>query len=44
MQVQGAVTDIRRLVYELRPPTLDDLGLIGALQQLIGVARATPWS
>ena len=27
-QVQGAVTDIRRLVYELRPPTLDDLGLI----------------
>ena len=31
-QVQGAVTDIRRLVYELRPPTLDDLGLIGALR------------
>jgi signal transduction histidine kinase len=31
-QVQGAVTDIRRLIYELRPPTLDDLGLIGALR------------
>jgi signal transduction histidine kinase len=28
---QTAVTDIRRLVYGLRPPALDDLGLIGAL-------------
>ena len=32
-QVQGAVTDIRRLVYELRPPALDDLGLLGALRE-----------
>ena len=24
---------IRRLVYELRPPTLDELGLVGAIQQ-----------
>lgn len=31
--MQGAVTDIRRLVYELRPPTLDDLGLLGALRE-----------
>jgi signal transduction histidine kinase len=31
--VQGAVTDIRRLVYELRPPALDDLGLLGALHE-----------
>lgn len=31
-QVQGAVADIRRLVYELRPPALDDLGLVGALR------------
>ncbi|MCW5848886.1 MAG: GAF domain-containing sensor histidine kinase [Anaerolineae bacterium] len=30
-QVQGAVGDIRRLVYELRPPALDELGLVGAL-------------
>ena len=28
-----AVADIRRLVYALRPPTLDDLGLVGALHQ-----------
>lgn len=32
-QVQGAVIDIRRLVYELRPPALDDLGLLGALRE-----------
>ncbi len=30
---QDAVGDIRRLVYELRPPTLDELGLIGAIQE-----------
>ena len=30
-QAQSAVTDIRRLVYALRPPALDDLGLIGAI-------------
>jgi signal transduction histidine kinase len=32
-QTQGAIADIRRLVYELRPPALDDLGLTGALAQ-----------
>jgi two-component system, NarL family, sensor kinase len=32
-QTQAAITDIRRLVYELRPPALDDLGLTGALAQ-----------
>jgi signal transduction histidine kinase len=30
-QVQTALTDIRRLVYALRPPTLDELGLLSAL-------------
>jgi len=29
---QAAVTDIRRVVYDLRPPALDDLGLAGALR------------
>jgi signal transduction histidine kinase len=29
---QAAVTDIRRVVYGLRPPALDDLGLAGALR------------
>ena len=32
-QAQEAITDVRRLVYDLRPPTLDDLGLVGALKQ-----------
>jgi len=30
---QKAIVDIRRLVYALRPPTLDDLGLLAALQE-----------
>jgi signal transduction histidine kinase len=30
-QAQSAVADIRRLVYALRPPSLDDLGLVGAI-------------
>jgi signal transduction histidine kinase len=30
---QDAITDIRRLVYVLRPPALDDLGLLGALRE-----------
>jgi signal transduction histidine kinase len=29
---QGAVAEVRRLVHELRPPALDELGLAGALR------------
>ena len=32
-ETQRAVTDIRRIVYGLRPPALDELGLAGALQE-----------
>jgi signal transduction histidine kinase len=32
-QSQTAIQDIRRLVYELRPPALDELGLVEALRQ-----------
>lgn len=32
-RVDAAIHDIRRLVYGLRPPALDDLGLVGALEQ-----------
>jgi signal transduction histidine kinase len=31
--LRGAVGDIRRLVYELRPPALDELGLVAALRE-----------
>ena len=33
-EIRGAIADIRRLVYDLRPPALDDLGLVEALRQL----------
>ena len=32
-ETQRAVTDVRRIVYGLRPPALDELGLGGALRQ-----------
>ncbi|TMR20568.1 two-component sensor histidine kinase [Nonomuraea turkmeniaca] len=32
-ETAGAINDIRRLVYDLRPPALDDLGLVGAIRQ-----------
>ncbi|MGY1915849.1 sensor histidine kinase [Blastococcus sp. SYSU DS0973] len=31
-QLQEAVGDVRRIVHDLRPPALDDLGLLGALR------------
>ncbi len=34
-KAQAALQDIRRLVYDLRPPALDELGLIGALRQTV---------
>lgn len=32
-QTEETVTDVRRLVYGLRPPALDDLGLVAAIRQ-----------
>lgn len=37
--IQATVSDIRRLVYDLRLPTLDELGLVGAIRE-----RATQYS
>jgi len=34
-QCQSAIADIRRLVYDLRPPALDELGLVGAIREYI---------
>src|SRR5690606_23164784 len=31
-QNEATVAEIRRLIYELRPATLDDLGLVGAVR------------
>jgi signal transduction histidine kinase len=35
-QIKMAITDIRRLVYALRPPVLDELGLVSAVGEHIG--------
>jgi signal transduction histidine kinase len=32
--VTAALADVRRLVHDLRPPALDDVGLVGAVRQL----------
>lgn len=32
-QIRGAIDDVRRLVYGLRPPALDELGLVGAVRR-----------
>jgi len=34
-QMQTSITDIRRLVYNLRPPTLDEWGLVDALREQV---------
>lgn len=34
-QTQQALADIRRIAYDLRPPALDELGLVGALREHI---------
>ena len=33
-QIRAAIDDVRRLVYGLRPPALDELGLVGAVRQV----------
>ena len=34
-QTQASITDIRRLVYNLRPPILDEWGLVAALREQV---------
>jgi two-component system, NarL family, sensor kinase len=41
-ETQGAVTDIRRIVYGLRPPALDELGLAGALREQMARLERRP--
>jgi signal transduction histidine kinase len=38
-ETQRAVTDVRRIVYGLRPPALDELGLAGSLREEVGRLR-----
>jgi signal transduction histidine kinase len=34
LQAEEVVAEVRRLVYDLRPPALDQLGLVGAIERL----------
>lgn len=34
-QIRGCLTDVRQIIFDMRPMSLDDLGLVPALQQLI---------
>jgi signal transduction histidine kinase len=38
-QAQEAISDIRRLVYNLRPPALDELGLYSALREQVALSQ-----
>jgi signal transduction histidine kinase len=38
-ETAAAIQEIRELVYGMRPPALDELGLVGALHQQAGVLR-----
>jgi signal transduction histidine kinase len=40
-QVHEAIDDTRRLVHDLRPPLLDELGLIGAVERQVSATAAT---
>lgn len=40
--IRATVGDIRRLVYELRPPALDELGLIPAIRERAARINSTP--
>jgi two-component system NarL family sensor kinase len=41
-ETKNALNSIRQLVYGLRPPALDDLGLIGAVQAQLAVLKRGP--
>ncbi|MBI2781251.1 MAG: hypothetical protein HYX55_05590 [Chloroflexi bacterium] len=40
--IQRSVSEIRRIVYDLRPPALDELGLVGAIRQQMARLEAGP--
>lgn len=39
-EVGGVLADVRRLVHDLRPPALDELGVLGAIEQQAGRFRS----
>lgn len=41
-QNQGTIQEVRNLVHELRPPALDEMGLIGALRSFVEQYHSSP--
>lgn len=41
-ELLGAIEDLRHVVYDLRPPSLDDLGLVAALRERAAVFAVPP--
>ena len=39
-ELTGMLAEVRRLVYGLRPPALDDIGLVGAIRQQVDALQA----
>ena len=40
--VRALIAELRRVVYELRPPALDELGLVGALDRHLATYQGAP--
>jgi len=40
--IEATIADIRRLVYDLRPPALDELGFIGAIHERVATHHGHP--
>jgi signal transduction histidine kinase len=40
-QSEETTHELRRIIHDLRPPVLDDVGLLGALQALVNIQTAT---
>lgn len=38
--LSGTLTDIRHIIYNLRPPSLDDLGLVGAIREFVSQLKS----
>lgn len=44
IEIRAAVAEIRRLVYALRPPTLDELGLVASIHELANQSGGHPYA
>ena len=43
-QSEQTTRELRRIIHDLRPPVLDDMGLLGALRELLNIRTATQFT